>query len=123
LVEGKRAKIGSLASTNDRIILVKDVGGAGGAGLVESLLAAPWEMLAAATERTQVVAALPEVTGAGVVPRRLLADLYEFRLADGSTRRLGKQLGKRWEPVIHRLLTERHRRSVVSEGTGGWRVA
>jgi hypothetical protein len=122
-VEGTRAKIGSLALTNDRILFVKDVGGAGGAGLVESLLAAPGEMAAQATERAQAVVPLAQVSGGRVVPRRLVADLYEFTLADDSTCRVGKHLGERWEPTIHRLLTERHQRSVVSEGTTGWRVA
>jgi hypothetical protein len=121
-VDGKRAKVGSLALTNDRILFVKDVGGAGGAGLVESILAAPGEVLAASTERAQVVVALPLLTRARVVPRRLVADLYEFTLSDGSTCRVGKHVGKRWEPTIHRLLTERHQRSIVNEGNAGWRV-
>jgi hypothetical protein len=41
---------------------------------------------------------------------------------DGSACRVGKHLGERWEPTIHRLLTERHQRSVVNEGASGWRV-
>jgi hypothetical protein len=122
-VQGKRAKIGSIALTNDRILFVEGASGAGEGGLIESLLSAPLEMLAEAKERARVVVTLPQLTGGTVVPRRLVADLYEFTHADGSKCRVGKHIGERWEPTIHRLLTERHGRSVSREGTAGWRVA
>src|SRR5689334_7332041 len=74
--QGKRAKIGSIALTNDRILFVEGASGAGAGGLIESLLSAPLEMLAEAKERARVVVTLPQLTGGTVVPRRLVADLY-----------------------------------------------
>jgi hypothetical protein len=41
-VQGKRAKIGSVVLTNDRIVFVKDAGGAGGGGLIESSYRRRW---------------------------------------------------------------------------------
>jgi hypothetical protein len=121
--EGKRAKIGSVVLTNDRILFIKDAAGAPPSGLVAQVLSAPLEMLAQASERAQVVVTLPELAGARVVPRRLVADLYDFTLGDGATCRFGKHLRERWDPTIQRLMTERHNRPVVDEGTSGWRVA
>lgn len=120
--EGKR-RIGSILLTNDRILVIKDAGGGPPTGLVAQLLSAPLEILAHANERAQVVVILADVTRARVVPRRLVADLYEFTLADGSTCRFGKHLQTRWDPMIQRLMTERHNRPVVDEGSSGWRVA
>jgi hypothetical protein len=120
--EGKR-RIGSILLTNDRIMFIKEAGGGPPTGLVAQLLSAPLEILAQANERAQVVVPLPEVTRARVVPRRLVADLYELTLDDGSTCRFGKHLQTRWDPIIQRLMSERHNRPVVDEGSSGWRVA
>jgi hypothetical protein len=121
-IQGKRSMVGSVVLTNDRILFIKSASGAPQSGLVGHLLSAPLDALAQALERAQVVVSLPDVTGAKVVPRRLVADLYEFTLADGSTCRFGKHLGERWEHTIHRLLTERHGRSIVPDRAGAWRV-
>jgi hypothetical protein len=121
-IQGRRATVGSVVLTNDRILFIKDASGSPQSGLVGQLLSAPLDALAQALERAQVVVSLPEVTGGKVVRRRLVADLYEFTLADGSTCRFGNHLGERWEQTVHRLLTERHGRSIVPDGAGAWRV-
>lgn len=121
-IQGKRSTVGSVVLTNDRILFIRGASGSPQSGLVGQLLSVPLDALAQALERAQVVVSLPDVTGAKVVPRRLVADLYEFRLADGSTCRFGKHLGERWEQTIHRLLTQRHGRSIVPDGAGAWRV-
>ncbi len=120
-IRDERAKVGSLVLTNHRILFIKGSGGPP-EPLVTQLLSASLEMLARATEHAQVLIVLAEIARASVFPRRLVADLHEFTLADGSSCRVGKRLGERWEPTIHRLLTERHQRSVVPDGTGAWRV-
>ena len=125
-IEGKRAKLGVLILTNDRILFIEGSFGAGGAGLTDALIvsvvSAAGEKLAEPTAKAQEVVVLVHVRGGHVAPRRLLADLYEFTLADGSTRRIGKRLAERWESTIRRLLAERHQRSLMSEGNHGWRV-
>jgi hypothetical protein len=121
-VHGKRPRVGSVVLTNDRILFIKSAGAAPQSGLAGQLLSAPLDALAQTLERAQEVVSLSEMTGAKVVPRRLVADLYEVTLADGSTCRFGKHLRERWELTIRRLLTERHGRSVVDDGDDAWRV-
>lgn len=122
-VRGERGKMGTAVLTNDRILFTQQKFAAAGGGLLEAVVA---DQLQKRHERKaggpQEVLALAELRGARMNRRRLLPDLYEFTLADGSTCWLSRDVRKTWDPAIRRLLVERHGRTVVDDGEGGWRV-
>jgi hypothetical protein len=118
----RRAQVGSLVLTNDRMLWIKETGAGAAESVITELLATPGQVLARAREEAQVLMPLGELARARIVPRRVVANLYEFTLADGSIFRIGARLAQRWEPTIQRLLTERHQRSVVRDDSEGWSV-
>jgi hypothetical protein len=124
MVDGERGKLGWVMLTNDRILFTHQKFAAGGtAGALGGLVAAGLQKRSekkAGGPREVVV--LSKVTGAQPVKRRMLADLWELEMADGSTCRLAAKTGKKWDPTIRRLLTDRHGKTVVEEGEGAWRV-
>jgi len=124
MVDDERGKLGWVMLTNDRILFTHQKFAAGpGGGALPSLVAGT---LQKRSEKKaggpREVAALADVRAGTPVKRRMLPDLYELSLADGSTCRLSAKLGKKWSPTIRRLLTERHGRTVVDEGGDSWRA-
>jgi hypothetical protein len=120
-VEGARGKMGSIVLTNDRIVFAHKSYGPTG-NIVGDLVAAGLE--ARSTQKAggpQEILRIADLRGGRVQRRRLLPDLYELTLADGSTCRLHRALRKKWDPTIRRLLSERHGRAVREDGDG-WRV-
>jgi hypothetical protein len=120
---GKRGFMANITLTNDRMLfvdqkfgssgnLVGDVIGAALQGRSEEKAGGPLVLLTF----TDILRARPD-------KRRMLPDLYEFTLADGSTCRIHRKQGKKWNPIIRRLLTERHGRTVVDDGDNAWSVA
>jgi hypothetical protein len=94
-VEGERGKMGSGAALQDRH--EKKAGG-------------PREIVR-----------LAEVRGARRQRRRMLLDLYELTLADGTRCRVHRKLLKKWDPTIRRLMVERHGLAITDHGPDGWR--
>jgi hypothetical protein len=64
---------------------------------------------------------LADLRGGRLQRRRLIPNLYELTLADGSTFRTHRSLRKRWDETIRRLLSERHALTVTHDGDG-WRA-
>jgi hypothetical protein len=123
-VGGERGKMGSVMLTNDRILFTQQKfmntgqGGALGALVVDQLQKRSEKRAGGPRE----VLKLADIRSARTNKRRMLPDLYEFTLADGSTSWLSKEMRKRWDDTIRRLLAERHGRTVIDDGEGGWRV-
>jgi hypothetical protein len=123
-IGGERGKMGTVVLTNDRILFTQQkfaqtgTGGLLGALVVDQLQKRSERKAGGPTE----VFALPEVRSAYLKKRRMLPDLYEFELADGSTCWFSKDIRKNWDGTIRRLLAERHGRTVVDDGEDAWRV-
>lgn len=123
-VGGERGKLGWVMLTNDRILFTQQkFASTGGAGALGALVV---DQLQKRSERKaggpSEVLKLADVRAAKLKKRRLLPDLYEFTLADGSTCWTSKDIRKHWDSLIRRLLTERHGRTVIDDGADGWRV-
>jgi hypothetical protein len=114
----------NLTLTNDRILSVdQKFGTSGSESAVGMVLAAA--MQAAAEHKAggpRDVVRLAEIRGGRLQRRRLLPDLYELTLADGSTCRMHRKLRKKWDATIRRLVTERHGIAGVEEIEDGWLV-
>lgn len=124
-IEGERGAMCNLALTNDRILGVdQKFGTAGSESITGSLIA---EFLQARSEAKaggpREIVRLAEIRGARLQRRRLLPDLYELTLADGSTCRTHRKLRKKWDATIRRLLTERHGISSLEDVEDGWRAS
>jgi hypothetical protein len=122
-VDGERGRMGRVVLTNERILLTDTVAGTG--SVLGELVAAGVEARRqkAAGGPTEI-ARITELRAGRTQQRRLLPDLYELTLADGSTCRTHRKLRKKWDTTIQRLLTERHGFAVTAdEATGGWRAA
>jgi hypothetical protein len=125
MADEERGKLGWVMLTNDRILFTHQKFAAGpGGGALPALVAGK---LQKRSEKKaggpREVARLTDVRGGKPVKRRLLPDLYELALADGSTCRLSAKLGKKWSPTIQRLVAERHGRTVVEDGEHAWRAS
>jgi hypothetical protein len=123
--EGERGKLGWIVLTNDRVLFTdQKFVSTGSEGVLGDLAV---QLLQKRSEKKaggpRAVVELAELRSAQDVKRRLLADLYEFTMADGSTCRVSKTVRDKWSATIRRLLTERHGRSLVDEGEYGFRVA
>jgi hypothetical protein len=122
-VRGERGKMGTVVLTNDRLLFTQQKFATAGGGVLAAVAA---DQLQKRYERKsggpREVLALAGLRGAGLKRRRLLPDLYEFTLDDGSTCWVSRDLRETWDPTIRRLLAERHQRRVVDDGEDGWRV-
>ena len=124
LLEGQRGKLGTMVLTNDRILWThQKFASTAGGGVLAELVA---QQLQKRSERKaggpMEVCQLAEVTSATPVKRRFLPDLYELGLSDGSSFRISVGLRKAWDPIIRRLLTDRHGRTISDGGDGSWRA-
>lgn len=115
-VNDERGKMGNLTLTNDRLLF--EPTGPSSGNLIGDLVGSALPQF---NQDARVLLTIAEVRGAGIKKRRLLPDLYEFTQADGSTCRLPMKQGRKWEPIVRQLLTERHGRP-VSEAGDGWRA-
>ena len=123
-IGGERGKMGTVVLTNDRILFTQQkfaqsgTGGVLGALVIDQLQKRSERKAGGPTE----VFALPEVRKAYLKKRRMLPDLYEFELDDGSTCWFSKDIRKHWDGTIRRLLSARPGRTVVDDGDDAWRV-
>jgi hypothetical protein len=121
-IEGERGKMGSLTLTNDRILFVDEKFGSQTGNLVGDLVGAALQ--SRHEEKSggpREIVRLAEVRGARRQRRRMLLDLYELTLADGTTCRVHRKLLKKWDPTIRRLVAERHGLAVADAAPDGWR--
>ena len=122
-IRGERGKLGTVVLTNDRILFSQQKFASADGGVLGALVA---DQLQKRSERKaggpREVLALGELRGARLNRRRLLPDLYEFTLEDGSICWVSHNVRKTWDPTIRRLLAERHGRTVVDDGEESWRV-
>jgi hypothetical protein len=124
-LSGEIGKMANLALTNDRILFVHQKFGTGGSESVAGMAIAA--MLQGRSEQKaggpREIVRLAEVRGGRLQHRRLLLNLYELTLTDGSTCRMHRKLRKKWDATIRRLVTERHGAAIVEDGKDGWRTA
>jgi hypothetical protein len=121
---GRRGMIAYVMLTNDRILFGRQLFvNPGGAGLldlvVERQIQKQYDKKAGGPSE---LLTLTDIRSAKKIRRPLRGDLYEFELSDGTTCGLGASAGKHWDADIRRLLSERHRRTVVDEDAGSWRA-
>jgi hypothetical protein len=124
-LEGEIGKMANLALTNDRILFThQKFGTSGSESAAGTILAA---MLQGRSEQKaggpREIVRLAEVRGGRRQRRRLMLDMYELTLADGSTFRTHRKLRKKWDATIRRLVAERHGVAIVEDGDDGWRAA
>jgi hypothetical protein len=118
-VSGERGKMGLVVLTNDRIVFTdKTFGGATGniiGDLAGSAVQAHKDKMAGGGGPRELVR-LGDLRGGRLQRRRLIPNLYELTLADGSTFRTHRRLHKKWDQTIRRLLSERHAPTVTDDG-------
>jgi hypothetical protein len=121
-IEGERGKMGSLTLTNDRVLFVDEKFGSHTGNLVGDLVGAALQgRHEAKAGGPREIVRLAEVRGARRQRRRMLLDLYELTLADGTTCRVHRKLLKKWDPTIRRLVVERHGLAIADATADGWR--
>lgn len=117
---GGRGRRGDITLTNDRILFATGTGSPATGNLIGDLAAAALDHKLSGDDG--VLLQLSEVVGGHPHRRRLLPDLFEFAQADGHTVRLPMKHGRRWSPLIRRLVAERHGLAVADDGPDAWRV-
>ena len=124
-LEGESGKMGNLTLTNDRILFVHQKFGTSGSESAAGMVLAG--ALQGRSEQKaggpREIVRLAEVRGGRLQHRRLVPNLYELTLADGSTCRMHRKLRKKWDATIRRLVAERHGAAMVEDGEDGWRAA
>ena len=123
-VSGEHGKQGEVMLTNDRILFTDKTFGGAGVNIVGDLVASAVQThkdKKAGGGGPRELVRLPDLRRGRLQRRRLLPNLYELTLADGSTCRMHRKLRKRWDTTIRRLLSERHGLSVDDDGDG-WRA-
>lgn len=123
-VSGERGKMGEVMLTNDRILFTDKTFGATGVNIIGDLAASAVQ--AHKDKKTgggpREILRVTDLRAGRMQRRRLLPDLYELTLADGSICRTHRRLKKRWDETIRRLLSERHGLTVADDGDG-WRAS
>jgi hypothetical protein len=123
-VSGERGKMGLVVLTNDRIVFTdKTFGGPTGniiGDLAGSAVQSRKDKKGGGGGPRELLR-LSDLRGGRMQRRRLLPNLYELTLADGSTCRTHRRMRKRWDDNIRRLLSERHGLTVADDGAG-WRA-
>lgn len=125
VIQGERGKLGWLTLTNDRVLFThqKFAASPGTGALAAGVAAALQKRSEKKAGGPREVFSLTEVSSARFVKRRWpLGDLYEFTLTNGATCGLGKSLLAAWDAHIRRLISERHGRTVVEDGSHSWHV-
>jgi hypothetical protein len=120
-IEGERGKMAEIVLTNDRIMFAHESFGSTGnivGDLVGSALEVRSEKKAGGPRE---IVRLAELRAGAMQHRKMLPDLYMLTRGDGTTCRLHRGLRKKWDPMIRRLLSERHGLSLSEDGDG-WRV-
>jgi hypothetical protein len=120
-VNDGRGRRGDLTLTNDHIRFGVPKHGPTTGNIIGDLAAGALEH-SSSSKQPDVLLTIAEVRAAGTRKRRLLPDLYEFTQADGDTCRFPMKQGRKWEPIVRRLLVERHGCTVVDDGSHAWRV-
>lgn len=122
-ISGQRGFMANLSLTNDRLLAVDQKFGSGTGNLLGDLIGAGLQ--ARSEEKAggpRVVLTFTDIRRAEMQNRKLLPDMYMFTLADGSTCRIHRKQGKKWNPIIKRVLVERHGKTVADAGDGAWTV-
>jgi hypothetical protein len=124
-LQGERGKMAEIMLTNDRILLTHESFGPSG-----SIIGGLAEMAAEGVANRKAdgpreIVRLSDLRAGTMQHRKLIPDLYMLTLADGRTCRLHRALRKKWDPMIRRLLAERHGLTVTDddEDDDGWRAA
>lgn len=123
-ISGERGKMGQIVLTNDRIVFTDKTFGGTGASIIGDLAASAVQAhkdKKAGGGGPRELLRLADLRAGRLQRRHLLPNLYELRVADGSSCRTHRRLFKRWDREIRRLLSERHGLTVTEDGDG-WRA-
>jgi len=115
-IEGEKNDMGDLTLTNDRILFVSNKFGPSG-NIIGDLIGSALQ----GEQKKHEIVRLPDLRAGRTQSRRLVPDLYELTLADGRTVRVHRNLRKKWDATIRRLLSERHGATVTEDGDA-WRA-
>jgi hypothetical protein len=122
--QDERGKIGYAMLTNDRILFQQQKWDAGpGGGALTALVA---DRLQKHSEKKsggpREIVPLSNVTAIRRIRRVFRGDVYEFTFDDGSTCAVDATAAKKWNPMILRLLAERHGRTVNEDEEDAWSI-
>ena len=119
-------KRGQALLTNDRVLFLDqrfnpEQAGAIGGGLAEALAGALEKRRQAKGKEPYLDLPLTSITRVSHKPKLTVRDIIVIE-ADGQEYRFAQGF-KSWSPLLRRVLTERHGRTIVDDGGSAWRVS